>query len=133
LIDRQYQGVRFLPHQQVLKTPRGRAAIRHKREASTGVDFQVSLHAGEVPVNALFEHHKDNIRLGYRCFDRILLNGLIQPFQQPECVVGFFNTYRQLYPVSRDVLREIANQFHCWVLNRSRKWDASIERLIVGK
>jgi hypothetical protein len=23
-------------------------------------------------------------------FDRILLNGLIQPFQQPERVVGFF-------------------------------------------
>jgi hypothetical protein len=32
----------------------------------------------------------------YCCFDRILLNGLIQPFQQPERVVGFFNTYRQL-------------------------------------
>jgi len=34
----------------------------------------------------------------YRCFDRILLNELIQPFQQPERVVGFFNTYRHLYP-----------------------------------
>ena len=42
---------------------------------------------------------------------RILLNGLIQPFQQPERVVGFFNTYRQLYPVSRHVLRDIAEQF----------------------
>lgn len=30
----------------------------------------------------------------YRCFDRLLLNGLIQPFQQPERVLGFFNTYR---------------------------------------
>jgi hypothetical protein len=30
----------------------------------------------------------------YRCFDRILLKGLLQPFQQPERVVGFFNTYR---------------------------------------
>src|ERR1700732_3219973 len=28
---------------------------------------------------------------GYRCFDRILLNGLIQPFQQPERVMGFFS------------------------------------------
>jgi hypothetical protein len=34
-------------------------------------------------MNAFFEHHKDNIRLQYRCFDRLLLNGLIQPFQQP--------------------------------------------------
>ncbi len=41
-------------------------------------------------MNAFYEHHKDSIRFGYRCFDRILLNGLIQPFQQPERVVGFF-------------------------------------------
>jgi len=30
-------------------------------------------------MNAFFEHHKDSIRFGYRCFDRLLLNGLIQP------------------------------------------------------
>jgi hypothetical protein len=46
-------------------------------------------------MNAFYEHHKDSIRLEDRCFDRILLNGLIQPFQQPERVVGFFNSYRQ--------------------------------------
>jgi hypothetical protein len=54
-------------------------------------------------MNAFYEHHQDNIRFGYRCFDRILLNGLIPPFQQPERVIGFFNTYRQQYPVSRKV------------------------------
>jgi hypothetical protein len=52
-------------------------------------------------MNSFYEHHKGSIRWHYRCFDRILLNGLIQPFQQPERVVGFFNTYRQLYPVDR--------------------------------
>jgi hypothetical protein len=51
-------------------------------------------------MNSFYKHHRDSIRWHYRCFDRILLNGLIQPFQQPERVVGFFNTYRQLYPVS---------------------------------
>ena len=45
-------------------------------------------------MNAFYEHHKDSIEFGYRCFDRLLLNGLIQPFQQPERVLGFFNTYR---------------------------------------
>ena len=45
-------------------------------------------------MNSFYEHHKGSIRWQYRCFDRILLNGLIQPFQQPERVVGFFNTYR---------------------------------------
>jgi hypothetical protein len=66
-------------------------------------------------MNSFYEHHKDSIRWHYRCFDRILLNGLIQPFQQPERVVGFFNTYRQLYPVSRSTLRGIAEQFQTWL------------------
>lgn len=77
-------------------------------------------------MNAFVEHHKDSIRFAYRCFDRILLNGLIQPFQQPERVIGFFNTYRNQYPVSRDVLHEIADQFQNWVVNRSQKWGAPI-------
>ena len=80
----------------------------------------------EVAVNAFYNHHQNNIRFSYRCFDRILLNGLIQPFQQPERVIGFFNTYRQLYPVSRDVLRDIAGQFQNWVKNRSERWGAPI-------
>ena len=77
-------------------------------------------------MNAFREHHQHSIRFHYRCFDRILLNGIIQPFQQEERVVGFFNTYRELYPVSRDVLRDIAAQFHNWVKNRSQKWDVPI-------
>src|SRR5262245_49749692 len=52
-------------------------------------------------MNSFYAHHKDSIHWHYRCFDRILLNGLIQPFQQPERVIGFFNTYRQLYPVAQ--------------------------------
>ena len=41
-------------------------------------------------MNTFCEHHQNSIKFGYRCFDRILLNGLIQPFQQPERVIGFF-------------------------------------------
>ena len=44
-------------------------------------------------MNAFCEHHNNSIKFGYRCFDRILLNGLIQPFQQPERVIGFFYAY----------------------------------------
>ena len=72
-------------------------------------------------MNSFYEHHKDSIHWHYRCFDRILLNGLIQPFQQPERVVGFFNTYRQLYPVTRYTLRGIADQFQRWVTERAEK------------
>src|SRR5271166_2637968 len=72
------------------------------------------------PMNCFYEHHKDSVRFHYRCFDRILLNGLIQPFQQPERVIGFFDTYRQLYPVSRDTLRGIADHFQQWL----KAWSA---------
>ena len=69
-------------------------------------------------MNSFYEHHKDSIRFHYRCFDRILLNGLIRPFQQPERVVGFFDTYRQLYlPFSA---RVCLNQHH-WLANRMRE------------
>lgn len=77
-------------------------------------------------MNAFVEHHKDNIQFGYRCFDRLLLNGLIQPFQQPERVLGFFNTYRDRKRVTRKTLTEIADQFQYWVKNRSEKWGAPI-------
>jgi hypothetical protein len=66
-------------------------------------------------MNAFYEHHRDSILWQYRCFDRILLNGLIQPFQQPERVVGFFNTYRRLYPVTRHLLRGISEHFQKWL------------------
>ncbi|MBM4085842.1 MAG: hypothetical protein FJ272_13725 [Planctomycetes bacterium] len=77
-------------------------------------------------MNAFVEHHKNSIQFGYRCFDRLLLNGLIQPFQQPERVLGFFNTYRQGKRVTRKTLTEIADQFSYWVKNRSEKWGAPI-------
>lgn len=50
-------------------------------------------------MNSFCEHQRDSIYWHYRRLDRILLNGLVQPFQQPERAVGFFNTYCQLYPL----------------------------------
>lgn len=77
-------------------------------------------------MNAFFQHHQDSIAFQYRCFDRILLNGLIQPFQQPERVIGFFNTYRQGQRVTRSLLTDIADQFRDWITQRARKWGVPI-------
>ena len=77
-------------------------------------------------MNTFYEHHRDSIRFTYRCFDRILLNGLIQPFQQPERVVGFFNRYRELYPVSKPVLKDIARQYDHWVTGQAKRWSVPI-------
>jgi hypothetical protein len=87
----------------------------------------------EPVMNAFYEHHKDSIGFDYRCFDRILLNGLIQPFQQPERVVGFFDAYRHLYPVSRDILRGAAEQFQVWVKERAVEWNAPIVEAPKGR
>src|SRR2546422_8774274 len=84
-------------------------------------------------MNSFYEHHKDSIHWHYRCFDRILLNGLIQPFQQPERVVGFFNSYRQLYPVIRYTLRDIADQFQRWVKERAAKRNIPIVEAPKGR
>jgi hypothetical protein len=55
-----------------------------------------------------------------------VLNGLIQPFQQPERVLGFFNTYHDGKRVSKRVLTEIADQFQNWLKNRSERWGAPV-------
>ena len=62
-------------------------------------------------MNTFCEHHKNSIKFGYRCFDRILLNGLIQPFQQPERVIGFFNAYREGKRVTRKFLGDMLSNF----------------------
>jgi len=77
-------------------------------------------------MNAFREHHQDSIRFGYRCFDRLLLNGLIQPFQQPERMIGFFNTYRDGKRVTRGLLTGIADQFRDWIHARAQKWGMPI-------
>ena len=82
-------------------------------------------------MNAFYEHHKDNIRFAYCCFDRILLHAMIQPFQQEQRAVGFFWSYRQIYPVSRQVLRDIATQYHNWAKNRSQKWGVPVKKILL--
>ena len=41
--------------------------------------YVVGFGSEEWAMNAFYERHRDSIRFGYRCFDRILLNGLIGP------------------------------------------------------
>jgi hypothetical protein len=38
-------------------------------------------------MNAFVEHHQQAIHLDYSCFDRILLNAIIQVLQYPSSVV----------------------------------------------
>ena len=68
-------------------------------------------------MNSFYEHHKDSIRWHYRCFDRILLNGLIQPFQQPE-----------------RVLQQLADSLDPWELSTcGQKWLARLTPFFTAK
>src|SRR5215471_20167668 len=77
-------------------------------------------------MNAFFEHHQNNIKFRYRCFDRLLLNGCIQSFLDGARAQGFFWVFRKVYPVSRSVLRAVANQYHNWAEHSAQKWGVEI-------
>jgi hypothetical protein len=47
--------------------------------------------------------------------------------------VGFFSTYRQLYPVTRHTLRDIAEQFQRWVKERAAKRSIPIVEAPKGR
>jgi hypothetical protein len=48
-------------------------------------------------------------------------------------VIGFFNAYRDGARVTRNKLRDIAEQFQNWVKNRSEKWGAPIVEAPAGR
>ena len=77
-------------------------------------------------MHAFVEHHPNSIRFGYRCFDRLRLNGLIQPFPQPQRVLGFFHVDRAGKRVTRKTLTDIPDQFQYGLKNRSLQWGVPI-------
>jgi hypothetical protein len=66
-------------------------------------------------MNAFIEHHQQAIRFDYSCFDRILLNGVIQVLQNPACVVGFLKEKRQAAQVTPAYFRALATDYHHFV------------------
>src|SRR3954454_10648443 len=66
-------------------------------------------------MNAFIENHQPAIRLDYACFDRILLNGVIQVLQNPACVVGFLKEKRQAARVTPAYFRTISTDYHHFV------------------
>jgi hypothetical protein len=77
-------------------------------------------------MNAFSEHHKDSIKFSYGCFDRLLLNGCIQSFLDGARAQGFFYVCRNIYPVTRKVLRDVADDYQNWVTHSARQWGVEI-------
>jgi hypothetical protein len=66
-------------------------------------------------MNTFIEHHRPAIRFDYACFDRILLNGVIQVLQNPACVVGFLKQKRQADRVTPAYFKAISTDYHHFV------------------
>jgi hypothetical protein len=66
-------------------------------------------------VNGFVEHHRESIRLQYACFDRILLNAIVQPLQQPAIIAGFLARYRRVPALTKAYFRQVSEDYHRWV------------------
>jgi hypothetical protein len=66
-------------------------------------------------VNLFVEHHQDSIRFQYSCFDRMLLNAIVQPMQRPAMIVGFLDKCRQVPSITKAYFRQVSEEYHRWV------------------
>jgi len=68
-------------------------------------------------MNRFLQHHRDDVRFEYSCFDRIILNGMIRPFQHTACggTVRWFLREKRQITCSRAAFARIANDYHDWI------------------
>ena len=67
-------------------------------------------------VNPFVEHHQQSIRFQYSCFDRMLLNAVVQPMQQPAMIVGFLDKCRQVPSITKAYFRGLSEDYHRFVV-----------------
>jgi hypothetical protein len=68
-------------------------------------------------MNRFLQHHRDDIRFDYSCFDRMLLHGAIRSFHHTACggIVRWFLRERRHTTCSRAAFGRIANDYHDWI------------------
>jgi hypothetical protein len=66
-------------------------------------------------MNAFVAHHQDQIRFSYSCFDRILLNAVVQVLQYPASVVGFLRQRRQVSDITPSYFKSVSSDYHGFV------------------
>ncbi len=66
-------------------------------------------------MNPFVEHHQESIRFQYSCFDRMLLNAVVQPMQQPAMVVGFLDKCRHVPSITKAYFRQVSEDYHRFV------------------
>jgi hypothetical protein len=77
-------------------------------------------------VNPFVEHHQQSIRFQYSCFDRMLLNAVVQPMQQPAMIVGFLDKCRQVPSITKTYFRGVSEDYHRFVARVAAKQHVQI-------
>jgi len=70
-------------------------------------------------MNDFVRHHRESIRFGYRCFDRMLCNVMIQRLQWPAAVYRFLTDARHAHDITPSYFRSISSQYHRWLADRA--------------
>jgi hypothetical protein len=63
-------------------------------------------------------HHQKAINFGYSCFDRLILNGSIRPFQHTAragTIRWFLRNHRQAQRLNRAYLAQISRDYQVWI------------------
>jgi hypothetical protein len=66
-------------------------------------------------VNPFVEHHRESLRFQYSCFDRMLLNAVVQPMQQPAMIVGFLDKIKHVPSITKAYFRGVSEDYHRFV------------------
>ena len=77
-------------------------------------------------MNPFVEHHRASLRFEYSCFDRMLLNAVVQPMQQPARIVGFLDQWRQVPSITRAYFREVSEDYHHFVARLAAPHDIPV-------
>lgn len=70
-------------------------------------------------MNDFVRHHRESIRFGYRCFDRMLCSVMIQRLQWPAAVHHFLTQVRHASDITPGYLRTISAQYHAWLAQQA--------------
>ena len=73
-------------------------------------------------MNPFVEHQRQSVQ--YSCFDRMLLNAVVQPMQQPAVIVGFLDKCRHVPSITSAYFREDSEDYH-----RLSAWLAATHRV----
>jgi hypothetical protein len=80
-------------------------------------------------MNRFVQHHRDLIRFGYSCFDRIICTGLIHQFQcakRAPTIVWFLRRFRQGGALHKAFFSKMARDYHDWLTGYAQQLGVPI-------